>query len=140
MNLSLHDPIRVAEEWAVVDNISNGRVGLAFAAGWHPGDFILNPSAYENRKTLFNEKLEQVKTLWEGGSITRNGVGDTVEEVETYPRPLQKQLDVWLTVTQNKEAWEFAARNGYNVLTALISQDLNTLKKISHFTRILDVS
>jgi alkanesulfonate monooxygenase SsuD/methylene tetrahydromethanopterin reductase-like flavin-dependent oxidoreductase (luciferase family) len=31
--LPLHDPVRVAEEWAVVDQLSNGRVDLAFAQG-----------------------------------------------------------------------------------------------------------
>ena len=44
--LPLHSPIRVAEEWAVVDNISRGRVGISFAAGWQPNDFVLNPGAY----------------------------------------------------------------------------------------------
>ena len=41
--LPLHDPIRVAEEWAVVDNLSGGRVGLSFASGWHANDFALAP-------------------------------------------------------------------------------------------------
>ena len=31
----LHHPIRIAEEWALVDNLSNGRTGIAFATGWH---------------------------------------------------------------------------------------------------------
>jgi len=39
----LHHPIRIAEEWAVVDNLSNGRVGLAFASGWQANDFVLRP-------------------------------------------------------------------------------------------------
>ena len=33
--LPLHNPIRVVEEWAVVDNLSKGRVGISFASGWH---------------------------------------------------------------------------------------------------------
>ena len=33
--LPLRDPIRIAEEWALVDNLSGGRVGVAFASGWH---------------------------------------------------------------------------------------------------------
>src|SRR5206468_8221040 len=37
--LPLHNPIRIAEEWAVVDNLSGGRVELSFAPGWNPGDF-----------------------------------------------------------------------------------------------------
>ena len=41
--LPLHHPIRVAEEWAVVDNLSRGRVGISFASGWQPNDFVLHP-------------------------------------------------------------------------------------------------
>jgi natural product biosynthesis luciferase-like monooxygenase protein len=137
VNLSLHDPIRVAEEWSVVDNLSGGRVGMAFAAGWHPGDFILNPDVYEDRRNLFNEKLEQVKKLWSGQTIERRGVNGTNEDVSTYPRPVQSDINIWLTVTQNIEAWEYAAKNGYNILTALISQDRATLtKNIAHYQRL----
>ena len=48
--LPLHNPIRVAEEWAVVDNLSGGRVGLSFASGWHAGDFALMPGNFKDRK------------------------------------------------------------------------------------------
>jgi iturin family lipopeptide synthetase A len=34
--LPLHHPVRVAEEWSVVDNLSNGRAGISIASGWHP--------------------------------------------------------------------------------------------------------
>ena len=39
--LPLHSPIRVAEEWSVVDNLSGGRVGISFAAGWQPNDHVV---------------------------------------------------------------------------------------------------
>jgi natural product biosynthesis luciferase-like monooxygenase protein len=48
--MPLHHPIRVAEEWAVVDNLSNGRVDLSFAIGWNPNDFALAPQNYAQRK------------------------------------------------------------------------------------------
>ena len=40
---SFHNPLRLAEEWAVVDNLSNGRIGLSVAAGWHHDDFVSSP-------------------------------------------------------------------------------------------------
>ena len=46
----LHHPIRIAEEWAVVDNISGGRVGISFASGWQPNDFVLQPEHYADRQ------------------------------------------------------------------------------------------
>jgi hypothetical protein len=41
--LPLHNPIRIAEEWAVVDNLSNGRVDISLASGWLPDDVVLAP-------------------------------------------------------------------------------------------------
>src|SRR6266851_5085523 len=48
--MPLHNPIRVAEEWAMVDNLSGGRVGISFASGWHPNDFALFPENYDRRQ------------------------------------------------------------------------------------------
>src|SRR5207249_12330020 len=42
----LHTPIRIAEEWSVVDNLSNGRVAISFASGWMPEDFVIEPDNY----------------------------------------------------------------------------------------------
>ena len=46
----LHDPIRIAEEWAVVDNLSNGRVAISFGAGWNADDFVFYPDRYAVRE------------------------------------------------------------------------------------------
>ena len=48
----LHDVVRLAEEWSLVDNLSRGRVGLAFASGWHAGDFVFFPARYLRRRSL----------------------------------------------------------------------------------------
>src|SRR5581483_11424079 len=50
--LPLHNPIRVAEEWSVVDNLSGGRVGLSFASGWHAADFALMPENFKTRREV----------------------------------------------------------------------------------------
>ena len=39
----LHHPARIAEEWAVIDNLTNGRAALGIASGWQPDDFVLRP-------------------------------------------------------------------------------------------------
>ena len=44
--LPIHDTIRVAEEWSVVDNLSKGRVALSIASGWHANDFVFKPENY----------------------------------------------------------------------------------------------
>ena len=72
--LPLHHPIRVAEEWAVVDNLSKGRVGISFASGWHRNDFVLAPNSYHNRREMMNDGIEMVRRLWRGESVSVPGV------------------------------------------------------------------
>lgn len=68
--LPLHNPIRVAEEWAVVDNLSGGRVALSFASGWHPNDFVLYPTPYDERKEAMYRGIEEIRHLWAGEALT----------------------------------------------------------------------
>src|SRR5882757_5875674 len=62
--LPLHDPLRVAEEWAVVDNLSLGRVSLSFASGWNANDFALMPENFAQRKEIMLRDIETVRSLW----------------------------------------------------------------------------
>ncbi|WP_426252863.1 MupA/Atu3671 family FMN-dependent luciferase-like monooxygenase [Paenibacillus pabuli] len=131
----LHDPLRIAEEWAVVDNLSGGRVGVSFASGWHADDFVLRPDGYADRKQLMFEHMEQVKKLWKGEAISRvNGLGKTAE-VKTYPRPLQDDLPIWVTSGGNRETFVEAGRQGANVLTHLLGQDIPLLEANIHAYR-----
>jgi natural product biosynthesis luciferase-like monooxygenase protein len=125
--MPLHHPIRVAEEWAVVDNLSDGRVDVSFAIGWNPNDFALAPEAYADRKQRTFDGIEIVRRLWRGEGIeTANGLGQTTR-VQIHPLPRQKQLTVWLTCSGGPERFVEAGAHGFNVLTALLFQGLEDL-------------
>jgi natural product biosynthesis luciferase-like monooxygenase protein/amino acid adenylation domain-containing protein len=125
--LPLHDPVRVAEEWAVVDNLSGGRIGLAFASGWIADDFIFAPERYSNRNAHTAEGLLQVRGLWRGESIVRrSGSGDEIK-IRTLPRPLQAELPIWLTTVGSPKSFAKAGALGVNVLTALLNQSIDEL-------------
>ncbi|MCA9984710.1 MAG: LLM class flavin-dependent oxidoreductase, partial [Anaerolineales bacterium] len=125
--LPLHSPIRVAEEWSVVDNMSNGRVGLSIAAGWQPNDFVLRPGAYADRKEIMFRDIEVVKELWRGGSVTMtNDLGKEVQ-VKTLPHPVQRELPIWITAAGNPETFREAGEKGYNLLTHLLGQSIEEL-------------
>lgn len=127
--LPLHDPVRVAEEWSVVDNLSGGRVGISLASGWHPADFALAPDVYDRRKELMFESIETIKRLWSGGTIRRQGVGGDEVELRTLPRPVQRELPIWITISRNPETWVQAGEIGANVLTAIVKQPFDVLAK-----------
>ncbi|HEX5101293.1 MAG TPA: MupA/Atu3671 family FMN-dependent luciferase-like monooxygenase, partial [Polyangiaceae bacterium] len=127
--LPLHHPLRVAEEWAVVDNLSGGRVDLSFVRGWGPNDFALAPGEFERRGESLPEKLELVRRLWRGEAILLpNGLGKMVE-LRSFPRPVQPDLPVWLTCTRDDERFLEAGRLGVNVLTALLLQSPEDLER-----------
>ncbi len=120
--LPLHDPVRVAEEWAVVDNLSGGRVDLGFATGWNPNDFVLAPERYEDRRQVMYQGIETVHRLWRGESIRRrNGVGEEVE-IRIYPLPRQRSFTTWITCAGGVERFREVGAAGANVLTALLFQ------------------
>lgn len=124
--LPLHHPARVAEEWAVVDNLSRGRVGISFASGWQPDDFVLNPSAYREAKTLLMRHLDTVRRLWRGEAVSFDGPRGPVE-VRTLPRPVQPELPVWVTSAGNPETFRMAGEAGAFVLTHLLGQSIAEL-------------
>ncbi|MCW8091974.1 MupA/Atu3671 family FMN-dependent luciferase-like monooxygenase [Alteromonas sp. ASW11-130] len=126
--LPLHDPIRVAEEWSMIDNLSDGRVGLALASGWHPNDFVFQGADYENRHQMLREKHAQLQDLWQGKTIIRkNGIGQE-HEVAIRPTPKQKELPTWITAAGNPETFRYAGQVGANILTHMLGQTMNQLK------------
>ena len=101
--LPLQNPIRVAEEWAVVDNLSRGRVGISFASGWQINDFVLAPQNYSARKDVMLRDLETVRRLWRGETLSFPGVDGKPVPVRILPRPVQPELPIWVTATGNPE-------------------------------------
>ena len=130
----LHDPLRIAEEWAVVDQLSAGRVGLALGSGWNAKDFVLAPTAYQDRAHITYEQIETLRSLWDGKSQRRpSGAGVDVDVV-TYPRPIQPRLPLWLTASGRPETFRKAGSSGVNVLTHLLSQGWEELEqKIKYY-------
>lgn len=127
--LPLHDPLRVVEEWSVVDNLSGGRVAISFASGWHANDFALAPEHFKDRRRIMLEGIETVRSLWRGNAVSRrNGVGHDIS-IKVYPKPLQSELPVWLTASGNPETFRAAGEIGAGLLTALLGQDLNQLSQ-----------
>ena len=120
--LPLHDPVRVAEEWATVDNLSGGRVGVSFASGWHPQDFTLAPQHYAERRRVLIEHLAQVRALWRGDTVQRTNAHGEVTGVRTLPRPLQPELPAWITAGRDPETFRLAGEVGAGLLTHLLGQ------------------
>jgi natural product biosynthesis luciferase-like monooxygenase protein len=123
----LHSPVRIAEEWSVVDNLSGGRVGLSFASGWHATDFALAPANYHNRKSVLTDTIRDVRRLWHGEAIRLPGGDGEPRDIRTLPRPVRADLPVWLTAAGNPDTFREAGELGVGVLTHLLGQTVEEL-------------
>jgi non-ribosomal peptide synthetase component F/alkanesulfonate monooxygenase SsuD/methylene tetrahydromethanopterin reductase-like flavin-dependent oxidoreductase (luciferase family) len=147
---ALHHPARIAEEWAMADNLSGGRVGISFASGWQPRDFVLAPHAFETARETMLATIDQVRRLWRGealslpgpkgppaagpsqggrapsgGSDQRERGGLQMHDVRTLPRPIQPELPIWLTAAGAPQTFRDAGTMGAGVLTHLLGQTLD---------------
>jgi len=118
--LPLHSPIRIAEEWGLVDNLSNGRVGISFATGWHQNDFVIKPENYHDRRELMFRGIPLVRDLWAGRKVMLPGVDGVEMPVRTLPRPVQAELPVWVSSTSPR-TWQRSGEIGANVLSGMPS-------------------
>lgn len=127
ISLPLHHPAEVVEWWAMVDVLSGGRVDLGFGSGWNKADFILSPTTYHDRREVMSERIELVRRLWRGEKVAFPGPDGESTPIQCFPRPIQKDVNVWLLVAQNDESFRFAGAAGYNIFTMLYGYDLDLL-------------
>ncbi|MBT2898553.1 MupA/Atu3671 family FMN-dependent luciferase-like monooxygenase [Streptomyces sp. McG3] len=134
--LPLHDPVRVAEEWSVVDNLSGGRVGIGCATGWHARDFALHPDRFADRRRIAFDHLDEVRRLWRGEAVRRRTGEGAEAEIRIRPRPVQQQPPFFLATSGQRTSYGEAARRGLGVVTNLMSQTVDELAaNIAHYRR-----
>jgi natural product biosynthesis luciferase-like monooxygenase protein len=127
--LPLHNPLRVAEDWAVIDQLSNGRIGLSFASGWHANDFAFRPENFERRREIMLEYIDTIYKLWRGEKVAvNNGTGQEIQ-VSVLPRPVQERPPLWIASAGTAETFIVAGKLGANVLTNMLGQDVDDLRK-----------
>ncbi len=127
--LPLHHPIRLAEDWALVDNLSNGRAGIAIASGWQPNDFVLRPEAFLDRKKRMIDGVDTLRRLWRGDPVAFPDHKGEPVEIEIHPKPMQAELPLWITAAGNPETFVAAGELGCGVLTHLLGQDFDELEE-----------
>jgi natural product biosynthesis luciferase-like monooxygenase protein len=132
----LHNPIRIAEEWAVVDQLSAGRAGISFGSGWNVDDFVFFPERYNTRHQIMFDQIEIVRSLWRGETLIQPNSFSKPVRVRLAPPPVQSSLPVWITSSGNPETFRSAGARGFNLLVHLLGQDRRELAaKIALYRR-----
>lgn len=88
--LPLHDPVAVAEEGAMVDMISGGRLVLGVGAGYAPEEFTLFGIPLKERGSRLEEAVTLIHRLWTEEKVTHAGRHFRVADATVGPRPVQR--------------------------------------------------
>lgn len=103
----LHDPVRLAEDIAVLDLLSNGRVVITTGLGYRPVEYELFDKEWKRRGRLLDEAIETMIALWAGEPVLRDG-----REVFVTPRPVTQPHPMLMIGGNGTAAVDRAARFG----------------------------
>lgn len=110
--IPLHDPVRVAEDAAVLDIISGGRLILGLGQGYRPEEFAGFHRQLKDRQGLTREATTLIRRLWTEPSVTFHGKHFSADGVELRPQPTQKPAPpIWMAA-KKRSAVELAAEVG----------------------------
>ena len=119
--LSSDDPVRVFQDFALLDLISNGRAEIMAGRGSFTESFPLFGQDLSDYDELFAEKLGLLLKLREEERITWRGTHrPSIEDRPVYPRPVQDPIPVWLAVGGSPPSVVRAARLGLPMALAII--------------------
>ena len=110
--LPLHHPIRVAEQWATLDLLSNGRVDFAAGRGYDSREYEPFRVDFEDNQGIFEEGMELVRRLWAADErISHHGKHYSFDDVRITPKPVQRPMpDLCGVVLQAVDRARGAAR------------------------------
>lgn len=117
--LPLHDPIRVAEDVAVLDNISDGRVDLTIGLGYVPTEFDMFGVSIKQRAKLMDSKLVALRRALAGDRFDYEG-----RPVHVTPRPVQSPHPIMYIGGAVPATAERAARLGDGFLPTVMTDEL----------------
>ena len=108
--LPLHEPLRLAEELAMIDCLSNGRLISGFARGI-PREYQVHNVSLAESRARFEEAYEIITGAWREEVFSYRGKFWSYKDVALWPRPVQQPgPEVWIPIVGSKESIEFAAR------------------------------
>jgi alkanesulfonate monooxygenase SsuD/methylene tetrahydromethanopterin reductase-like flavin-dependent oxidoreductase (luciferase family) len=110
-----YHPVRLAEDTAVLDIISDGRLELGLGLGYRQEEFSGYGLALEGRGSMASEIMQIVRRLWSGDTVTFNGRFFKLDGARIMPRPIQEHVPLWVGGF-NRAAFRRAALYGDGII------------------------
>jgi alkanesulfonate monooxygenase SsuD/methylene tetrahydromethanopterin reductase-like flavin-dependent oxidoreductase (luciferase family) len=116
---AFHNPRRLAEETAMLDYLTHGRLEVGLGRGVDEQEFLKEGVPMEETRARFEEALELMHAAWSNPVFSHHGRFWNYREVSIYPRPLQPRPPIWITAL-SPQTVEWAARKGYRSACAFL--------------------
>ena len=94
--LPFHDPIRLAEDYAMLDVLSGGRLEFGVGRGYQPHEFKAFGIPMSEARSRFDEAVEVIDGLWRNERFSYAGQHFQFDNLQLYPRPLQQPPQMWM--------------------------------------------
>ncbi len=135
--LPLHDPLRLAEELAMLDCMSSGRLISGFARGI-PREYNVYRVPLAESRARFEEAWEIIRRAWTEEVFSYAGKFWSYDDVAIWPRPVQRpHPPVWVPVSGSRETIEWAARHDIPITPGLVPARGLREDIIRHYARCL---
>jgi len=133
--LSSEDPVRVWQQFSTLDLLSNGRAEIMAGRGSFVESFPLFGLNLNDYDDLFEEKLEMLLALRQGGKVQWEGTAHTkpIPGISVYPKPIQSPLPLWIAVGGTPNSVARAAYYGLPLMIAIIGG------RPRQFTQLVDL-
>ncbi|HGL2851160.1 TPA: LLM class flavin-dependent oxidoreductase [Streptococcus pneumoniae] len=129
--LSSMDPIRLFQQYATIDALSNGRAEIMAGRGSFTESFPLFGYDLKDYDSLFDEKLDLLQLVNEKTKLDWQGrLTQTIAGKEVYPRPVQDKLPLWIATGGYVESTVKIAQAGLPIVYAIIGGNPRYFKKL----------
>ena len=129
--LSSMDPIRLFQQYATIDALSNGRAEIMVGRGSFTESFPLFGYDLKDYEALFDEKLDLLQLVNEKTKLDWQGrLTQTISGKEVYPRPVQDKLPLWIATGGRVESTVKIAQAGLPIVYAIIGGNPRYFKKL----------
>lgn len=116
--LPMHNPLRIAEEFAMVDQLSNGRVLFGAGRGMHPADYTVMGANPDNAQQRLPEALDIVMRSWADGEFDWQGEHYKFPKLNVFPKPRQKpHPPIYITANREPENFQMIAKRNHHLMT-----------------------
>jgi len=112
---SFYHPLRLAEEVALLDHVSGGRVNWGAGRGFDHVEHRIFGVEPTDSYARFRESVEIVLKAWNDGKVNHRGQFWTFEDVEVLPKPRQDPMPVWIAAS-SENALDWAGERGFSIL------------------------